>query len=119
MRSPSGLAWTAAAVVAVGSVLTMVLRRRRDPREKERRRRQYVNRHGRMIEGFASGCLDGLLCYTYHWRGVRYDASQDVSDFLTDGALSEYVGPLTVRFLGSKPANSIVICEEWTGIPRH
>jgi hypothetical protein len=63
-------------------------------------------------------CSNNIIEYSYHWRGVRYEASQDISDLAYDeAAVSDYTGPATVKFLPSRPANSIVMAERWTGIP--
>ena len=85
MRSPAGLAWGAALAIAAGSILSAVIfRKHKNPREKERRRRELVNMQGRVIEGYVTRCEDGFIEYSYHWRGVRYEASQDISDFLAN-----------------------------------
>lgn len=120
MRAQIGLAWGAALVVVAGSFISVsaILRRRKNPREKERRRRELVNQQGRVIEGYANAVADSHVEYGYHWRGVRYEASQDISDFIDAGVMvDDFTGPVTVKFLGSRPANSIVVAETWSGIP--
>jgi hypothetical protein len=119
MRSPVGFAWGAAVAIAAGSIVSaLIFRKRKSPREKERWRREQVNSQGRVIEGYVSSCEDGFLEYSYHWRGVRYEASQDISDFATNtSGLMGFTGPATVKFLGSRPADSIVLAEKWSGIP--
>jgi hypothetical protein len=118
MRSPAGLAWGTALAIAAGSILSAVIfRKRKNPREKERRRRELVNAQGRAIEGYVTRCEDGVIEYSYHWRGVRYEASQDISDFLSNtSGLIGFAGPATIKFLGSRPADSIVLAEKWSGI---
>lgn len=118
MRPPAGLAWGTAIAIAAGSILSAVIfRKRKNPREKERRRRELVNAQGRVIEGYVTRCEDGFIEYSYHWRGVRYEASQDISDFLSNtSGLIGFAGPVTIKFLGSQPADSIVLAEKWSGI---
>jgi hypothetical protein len=119
MNNRSGLAWSAVVgAIAASIVSTVLIRRRRDPREKERRRRELVNLQGRMIEGYVTAGANHIVEYSYHWRGVRYEASQDISDLTYDEAqFSDFCGPATVKFLLSQPADSIIIAERWTGIP--
>lgn len=108
-----------AVLTAAGSLVPALLRRRRDPNEKERRRRELVSTRGRVIEGFALGGSETLVVYTYHWRGVRYEASQDISDYAeADSPPEAFSGPVTVKFLRDSPANSILIADNWSGIPR-
>jgi hypothetical protein len=114
MNLQVGLGW-GAAIVMVGALTSLAfLRMRRDPRESERRRREQVRLNGRVIEGYVSECENGIVRYSYHWRGVRYEASQEIFDI--PGAwnrFEEYSGPITVKFLGSQPSNSIVASERW------
>jgi hypothetical protein len=120
MRSPVGFAWGAALAISVGSVCAaLLLRKRRSPREIERRRRERVHAKGRLIEGFVTQCEDGFIEYSYQWRGVRYEASQDISEFLANRSdLCGFAGPATIKFLGSRPADSIVLADNWSGIHR-
>ena len=104
------------AAVALAAPFLRLLRR--SPQERERRRRELIQARGRVIEGYATGCRDASIEYSYEWRGVRYEASQDLSDFTADAsAFDDYSGPVTVRFLRDRPANSIVLNEKWSGIP--
>jgi hypothetical protein len=112
-----------AAVAAVTACVTgaalFLLRKRRSPDEVERRRRATIHSRGRIIEGFISSARGNLLYYSYSWRGVEYEASQDVSAMLdrlpTDP--EALVGPAAVRFLPGDPSNSIVLSEHWAGFP--
>jgi hypothetical protein len=107
-----------AVLVAAGSIAPFLLRLRRDPKDKERRRRELISTHGRVIEGFAIDSTETVVVYTYHWRGVRYEASQDISDFIPQGTPPEPLsGSVTVKFLRDSPANSIIIAENWSGLP--
>ena len=111
------LRWVSGAL-AVGSIAPFLLRLRRDPKEKERRRREAVSLRGRVVEGLAIESTQAVVVYTYHWRGVRYEASQDISDFVSPETLPERVcGSVTVKFLRDAPANSIIIADHWSGLP--
>ncbi len=60
----------------------------------------------------------GIIYYSYAVGGVEYCASQDVTQ------LSELLPPDTDRLIGAvklkysirNPANSILICESWSGL---
>jgi hypothetical protein len=60
MNLQVALAWGAAAVVMAGSIVSIAkLRRRNNPRDKERRRRELVRTSGRVIEGYVTGSENG------------------------------------------------------------
>ncbi len=111
-------------LLAVGALLLAALaawvlyRVRTTPLERERKRRLMVNRVGRMTDGMLTDLDENMLYYRYSAMGVDYDNSQDVS------ALAEFlppdrdalVGMVTVKYAPRNPANSIVICEDWSGL---
>lgn len=93
---------------------------RTSPEERERMRRLKVNGSRRWIEGEVAEADESVIHYSYEFRGVTYSASQDVSALKellpADPAL--LIGRLvTVKFDPVNPANSIVLCEEWSGLP--
>ena len=120
---PGAAAAVAVALAAlIGLIIWLLVRRRPTPEELEKRRRLMVNREGRTIEGEISDADPLRLHYVYKVRGVEYEAAQDV------GTLLEYlpcepcrvVGEISVKYLRNNAANSIVVCEEWSGLPpRH
>ena len=61
---------------------------------------------------------DNALYYRYSIAGVEYAASQDISGLreLLPPDPSVLIGPATLKYLPANPANSIVICEEWSGL---
>ena len=119
MRLPVGFACGAALAISVGLVCAaLILRKQLSPREIERRRRERVHAEGRFIEGYVTQCEDGFIEYSYQWRGVRYEASQDISDLANRSDLCGFAGPATIKFLGSRPADSIVLADNWSGIHR-
>jgi hypothetical protein len=62
--------------------------------------------------------IDGLLVYySYSVQGVQYSASQDVGalrDKLPEN-LGVLVGSANLKYSDKNPANSILVCEEWSG----
>jgi hypothetical protein len=61
---------------------------------------------------------EDALYYSYSIRGVQYAASQDIS------ALREHlpeeperlIGVASLKYAPRNPANSILLCEEWSGL---
>ena len=118
LKPPQTLLAVGAATLAA-SVFLIIRLRRLTPEERERRRRFAVSRHRRSIEGLLTEASAEMIHYQYDLRGVSYFASQDVRAL---GAWlpadpSRLIGPVTVRYEPRNPANSIVICEEWSGLP--
>lgn len=108
----------AAAVLLALLLLWRWLRPPSSPEERERKRRLAVNGAGRISDGNIVDYRDGVLCYSYSIAGVDYTASQDVSSLgeLLPGDPSAVIGPASVKFLPRNPANSIVVCEHWSGL---
>jgi hypothetical protein len=107
-------------VLLLGAAAWIALLKRRNPREREKRRRLAVNGHGRMGDGLIIDLHEDILYYNYSIRGVDYAASQDVStlrEFLPENP-ALMVGPVTLKYSSRNPANSILICEEWSGLRR-
>jgi hypothetical protein len=111
-----GLAIAVAAMVV--AAIVMLLRKRESAEERERLRRQLVYREGRVLEGFVTEVDDQLIHFNYNVSGVVYEASQDISALrhMLPAASHLVIGPTTLRYLVNNPANSIVVCEEWTGL---
>ena len=119
MRSPEELALlSGVAVVAIAATVVIVLRRRRSPQERERLRRLTIHRSGRMGDAMIYETSDEIVYYSYSIRGVEYAASQDISTLKDriDVDPETLIGPVTLKFMSSNPFNSIVLCEEWSGI---
>ncbi len=113
------LALGATAVALAASVALFIKLRRISPEERERRRREAVSRNRRSIEGLLTEASDQIIHYQYDLRGVSYFTSQDVSalrDRLPADP-SRLIGPVSVRYEPNNPANSIVLSEEWSGLP--
>ena len=119
MRAPEELALlSGVAVVAIAATVVIVLRRRRSPQERERLRRLTIHRSGRMGDAMIYETSDEIVYYSYSIRGVEYAASQDISTLKDriDVDPETLIGPVTLKFMSSNPFNSIVLCEEWSGI---
>lgn len=120
-------------------------RRPRDPEEMERRRREYLSRVGRIVEGEileiretsgaaaartgrAAGAHDALasngnskrslVCYTYAISGVTYETAQDVTGFEERACLDRLITgqPASVKYDPQSPGNSMLIAEDWSGL---
>lgn len=117
----------------VAIVIWNVVRRsrRKDPDEIERRRRMEVNRRGRITAAEivdllepdsgipAAGARRALVVvYKYEVAGVTYEVSQDISALSSTLTSVCLTGSQTasVKYDPKAPTNSIVLCEEWSGI---
>ncbi len=105
-------------VFAAGWGAWLWLRRLRDPVERERKRRIAVNTRGRMGEAVITDMREDVAYYTYEIRGVAYAASQDLSSLRErlPGDSSAVIGHAALKYNPRNPANSIVLCENWSGL---
>jgi hypothetical protein len=107
--------------VAVGLAMLVVwafARRRTTPEKREYSRRRELQNTGRLGDALLSEVQDDTLYYTYKVRGVQYAASQDVSslrDLLPEDP-ARLVGMVGMKYSLANPANSMLICEEWSGL---
>jgi hypothetical protein len=104
-------------VVAVG--VYAVLRIRRKPKDKEQRRRLEVNSSGRLGDATILEITDDAILYEYSVRGITYTASQDISKLreLIPAESHRLIGrPASLKYSSQNPANSILLCEEWSGL---
>jgi hypothetical protein len=129
MKNPCllGLAWrpeeqllalTILALAAAGAGVVLLWAWLRPKRDRERERRLRINAEGRMRDATINDFTGSTIFYTYELRGVTYLASQDVAA-LSDGLpadLMTIIGPATIKYLPADPGNSIIICEEWSGL---
>lgn len=92
-------------------------RSRESDEEAERRRRQEVFLRGRLTDGIIHEISGTIVFYSYTVRGVTYEASQDLRGLVNSAEeLSSVSGSVAVKYLPENPANSIVACEQWSGI---
>jgi len=114
------------AVAAAGILLAAVAfvirthRNRPAPAELERRRRGQLYRAGKMGDGEIVDVEteSSAIVYSYSVAGVVYTASQDLTALQSSlpPDMMTMVGPVSVKFDPRNPANSIVICEDWSGL---
>lgn len=113
------LASAAGVVFLAASTGFLVYRRlQKKPSDREAKRRLFIHQQGRLSDGMVTDITGEAIFYTYSVRGVGYMASQDLSgleSFLPPDAF-EAIGPITVKYIPGNPANSIVLCEDWSGI---
>lgn len=102
-------------LIAFGIYLKFRLRG--NPKDKERRRRMSVNESGRLGDATISEVQENTIFYEYSVRGVLYTASQDVEDLMDQiPDLERTIGPVTLKYSPNNPANSIILCEQWSGL---
>ena len=106
------------AALLIGVAIYVAFRVHGTPEKRERKRRLNVNKLGRLGDAMITEVADTVIYYSYSIRGVQYTASQDVS------ALSEklpadrdkLIGVASLKYAPNNPANSILVCEEWSGL---
>jgi hypothetical protein len=105
---------------AIWWVVRNYLRGRPTPEEVERQRRGTLYREGKMGDGEIVDVetASASIAYSYSVAGVTYTASQDLRALqsLLPPDVMMVVGPVSVKFDPRNPANSIVLCEEWSGL---
>ena len=107
----------ALAVVVLGVYL--LVRWRRQPKDKEKRRRLTVNQYGRIGDATITDMQGDTLFYSYSVRGVSYTASQDVAALRDQmpADMERLIGrAASLKYSPQNPANSILICELWSGL---
>jgi hypothetical protein len=104
-------------VVSFG-VRTALKAMRSNPDKRERKRRLELHQHGRLGDALITEATDAMLYYSYSVRGVQYEASQDLSGLreLLPPEPERLIGPASLKYSPRNPANSILICEEWSGL---
>jgi len=120
------LGGTAALFILLALVWWWRRRDRPGAAELERRRRLHVNRIGRIADGrivelldqIDAGAAQQLLAYTYRVRGVEYQAAQDISTLRSVLDFHHLAAghPTQVKYDPHNPTNSIVLCEQWSGL---
>lgn len=121
---PEVMGVAAGALVVLGAAIWWVVRKylrgRPTSDEVERRRREILHREGKMGDGEIVDVetASASIMYSYSVAGVTYTASQDLSALQSrlPSDVMTMVGPVSVKFDPRNPANSIVLCEEWSGL---
>ena len=101
-----------------GLALWVALRRSSTPEKREQLRRLAVHAMGRLGDAMITEVTDDALFYTYSVRGVQYAASQDISSLrdCLPAAPERLIGMAGIKYATGNPANSILLCEEWSGL---
>jgi hypothetical protein len=117
----------AGAFLAAGIMIRVRRWRRRSPEEIERLRRLSVNAGGRITAGEITDIIEPeagkpgsqLVAYKYDINSVTYEAAQDMTALpviLAD--IKRRVGRIvSIKYDPRLPTNSILACEEWSGVP--
>jgi hypothetical protein len=106
-----------AAVALVALAVSILRKLRLTPAERERRRRAMISRAGRMLDGMITDFSADAIYYAYSVNGVDYTASQDLTDLreFVPSDPAQLVGLVTIKYAPRNPANSILVCESWSG----
>ena len=132
LSTSTRVAWEIAAgvmaVAGVGAVgLWLALRKKPTAEELEHRRRDFLVKSGRIVDGMLLDVyeVDGedgrkltLVLFNYRIGGVDYECSQDITDMaeVVDPTRIQLGLPCSVRYQPGNPQNSIVVAEQWTGL---
>jgi hypothetical protein len=117
---PAGVlaVFVAVIILCAAAIVWLAFRRPTTPEELERRRRLAIYRGGKMGDGEIVDVEAASIVYSYSVAGVGYTASQDVTGL--EGKLPAdkmaIIGSVSIKFDPRNPANSIVLCEEWSGL---
>ena len=106
------------AVLVAVAIFVLLRATRGTPEKRERRRRLLVHQQGRLGDAFVTEASETTIYYEYSVHGVQYTASQDVTA-LRDRLPStpeRLIGTAHLKYMPKNPANSILICEEWSGL---
>lgn len=93
------------------------VRYRIDPTMKEKTRRSVLHRTGRVAEGMILDLDDISIYYHYTVNGVPYSTAQNFSaiEICLPENRNLVIGEVSVKYAANNPANSIVVCEQWSG----
>jgi hypothetical protein len=108
----------AAGVIAVGARISVRILWK-DPEKRERKRRLAIHRKGRLGDALITEATESTLYYSYSVHGVQYETSQDIAtlrDRLPADPERLIGGTASLKYAPNNPANSILICEEWSGL---
>jgi len=111
------LSGLSAGLIAVA--IYIALRVKGDPEKREQKRRLNVNRLGRLGDATIIEASETAIYYSYSVRGVQYEASQDIASLRERLPVEpdRLIGAIaSLKYAPNNPANSILICEEWSGI---
>src|SRR5437016_2459072 len=95
----------AASALIFGAAVWIILRMRRDPHERERKRRLLVNQSGRLGDALITEVSADAVYYSYSIRGVGYATSQDISQLksVLPEEPERLIGPATMKYTPRNP----------------
>src|SRR5579863_10760496 len=96
-----------------------MLRIRRKPKDKEKLRRMDVNANGRLGDATITDIGEDAIFYEYSVGGLTYTASQDISqlrELIPADSHRLIWRPASLKYSSQNPANSILLCEAWSGL---
>ena len=109
-------------------VVLLLRSRRKSAAERERERRLAVNATGRITDGVLvepdpapsdEQTTSGLVFYRYSAKGLEYSAAQDLSTLSHSTPARSCIpgAPIQVKYNPQRPSDSIILCEQWSGLP--
>ena len=114
-----------ASLFAVAGALAWRARRKEDPEQEERLRRERINSVGRITDGTVLEVQEmdrgagqaQVVVYSYDVRGVQYQCAQDVTPLhLALNRASCCTGDANIKYDPRHPGDSIVAAESWCGL---
>jgi hypothetical protein len=122
-----GLAGALMAAALSAWAITAIRRwRRKSPDEIERLRRLDIHRRGRITHGHIVDVVESTfdstprttIVYSYEVAGVSYEVGQDVTALPEVASCAAKLPghDVLIKHDRKQPANSIAVCEEWSGI---
>lgn len=128
MRHALGVAAIVLGILLFIWLVARLLRsRRKSPEEIERLRRLDIHQRGRVTTGQIIDFVDAgpgeagpcLVVYKYEIAGVDYEVAQDLTALPSAISLAKQMVGRTVslKFDPARPTNSIIACEDWSGLP--
>ena len=108
----------AAAGVLLAAAGWIFLSTRVTPEVRERQGRFMLSQRGRLAHGILTESEENTLHYRYEISGVAYSTAPDISKLreLLPTDPQRLIGPVTLKYSPKNPANSIVLCEQWSGL---
>jgi hypothetical protein len=109
----------AVSIFVIAVAILVALRIWRKPKDKEKLRRLEVNLNGRLGDATITDVTDDAIVYEYFVGGLTYTASQDISqlrDMIPVDSHRLIGRPASLKYSVHNPANSILLCEEWSGL---
>lgn len=105
-------------MLLIALAIVIAMRFQSSPEKRERKRRLAVNRQGRLGDALITEATGDTLYYSYSIRGVQYTASQDITTLRErlPAQPERLIGIASLKYAPKNPANSILVCEEWSGL---